>query len=512
MTFIEEQIINNEIIEKRLHPLTLLYRVFVALPSIALPLYFAFSQGSIENWFFIGLSILALLFTVPFAILHYYFFDFSITTREISIQSGIFSRKQRNIPIKRIQNINIEQNFLQRILGISKVTFETAGNKELEGQLEFISKSDALSLKNIIQNFQTNLEKNNANIEDPALNEDQKKENKAKDNQNILYKITMNEIIFHGISRFRPVLLVVFFWIFSLAQQFYFLPQINDLNTESLQSIEEMLMNENIGIVISLTILFALFGTWLLDIILTFNQFYGFKLSDSRGKLITDYGLLTKRHTTIPLKKLQSLTILTNPLKKKFDYFGLVIQTAGYGAMKGGSADIAIPIAKKNALFEITRYIRKFEIPSEFNQVSKKTIRRASIRGFVYFAILLTGLYFLYSQLLWLSVLMPLIFLHSILRWKFMGYCIEDENVIIKYGYFRQKITVIPIRKIQTLSMTANFFQRRLNLASIIVDTASHSTVGYLTTNVITDLDKDVALEVLEKLNHYFKNQQIREV
>jgi putative membrane protein len=501
----------NMIQERKLHPMTLLYRVFTNLPAIALPVYFAFSQGSFENWFYIVLSILALVFTVPMIILNYYYFDFSIHPKEISIRSGVFSRRQRNIPVKRIQNVNIEQNFLQRILGIAKVTLETAGNAELEGQLEFVSKKDAHDFKELIQKFQYKVKYEsveNKNIESEKISDDDiqsEPEADGKPKDDLLYEMSLKEIVYHGMTRFRPVLLVVVFWLLSMAQQFYFLPQMEQINPDDILKYGESFTSDNIALLIVIFAFALLFGTWFLDILLTFNQFYRFKLFDADGKLLTDYGLLTKRHSTIPLKKLQSMTILTNPLKRKFDFFSLIIQTAGLGAARGGSADVAIPLTKYEKLIQIAKHIRKIDIPEEFNNVSRKTIRRAFFRSLIYIAPILVAMYFIYQPLLWSAVLLPLSYLHAYLRWKIMGYFVSGDNIIIKYGYIRQKITIIPIKKIQTLSVEANIFQRRLGLATLHVDTASYSSIGYFSESSIIDIDKDNAIELMKDFNMRFK-------
>lgn len=511
MTNFDDNYHANESVVRKLHPMTMFYQIIMNIPAIAFPLYFAFFQGSFENWFYIALTILVLTLTIPMRILNYYYFDFSIQPKDILINSGVFSRKHRSIPVKRIQNINIEQNFLQRLLGIAKVTFETAGNSELEGQLEFVSKKDAFELKDTIQNYKYKLEDGYSSpTEDltPEIEPVDDTESNDKinfhDKSKLLYEITFREIIIHGMTRFRPVLLVLAIWTFSMAQQFYFIPQIEDIEAESMISQSVEYISQHTFFSVIFIVIFLLLGTWLLDVILTFNQFYNFKLYDSDGKLLTDYGLLTKKHTTIPLNKMQSLTILSNPIKKKFDYFSLIIQTAGYGAQKGGAADIAIPIAQKMLLYDITKQIGKIDIPNEFTKVSRKTIRRSLIRGLIMVLPIIIGLIYWETQFFWLLALLPLIVIHSILRWKFMGFAISEDNLIIKTGYFRQKSTIIPIQKIQTISLKSSFFQRRLGLSSLITDTASHSSLGYLNNIAIPDILNDDAELIMHQLIEKF--------
>ena len=506
--------IEEQFNERKLHPLTLIYRLITNLPTIAIPFYFAFVQGSAENWIFIALSALALLFTVPMIILNYYYFSFTISPNEIFIRSGVFSRQQRNIPVRRIQNINIEQNFLQNILGLAKVTMETAGNAEMEGQLEYVSKSDAHEIKQSIREYQYKVQysagaadkSDEPTTSEPDTDSEFADEIPPETADKILYQMSLREIVIHGMTRFRPVLLIFVFWLFSMAQQFYIMPQFDEISSESINQLEMIITGQNIALFIVFAAFALLIGTWILDILLTFNQFYGFKLFDADGKLLTDYGLLTKRHSTIPLKKMQSLTILTNPIKRKFDYFSLIIQTAGLGAHRNGSADIAIPLAKQSQLLGIAKHIRKIDIPENMNKVSKKTIRRTIFRAVMFLIPFLIALYFIYTPGLWASlVILPLIFLHAYLRWKFMAYAMSDNNIIVKSGYLRQKLTIIPVNKLQTLSIEASFFQRRLGLATVHVDTAAQSTISYFSENSVVDIEKDDAEKLMKSINSKFR-------
>ena len=50
-----------------------------------------------------------------------------VTDRRISIRTGLFARNERTMHVDRIQNVNMSQNFFQRLLGIGDVDWDTAG-------------------------------------------------------------------------------------------------------------------------------------------------------------------------------------------------------------------------------------------------------------------------------------------------------------------------------------------------------------------------------------------------
>ena len=55
-------------------------------------------------------------------------FEFRVGDSEIRIDSGILSRTHRSIPFDRIQDVDISQGPVARLLGIAKVKFETGGS------------------------------------------------------------------------------------------------------------------------------------------------------------------------------------------------------------------------------------------------------------------------------------------------------------------------------------------------------------------------------------------------
>lgn len=62
-------------------------------------------------------------------------------------ESGIITKKFTSIPYDRIQNVDLERDIFDRILGLSKVRIETAGSLALEGSLPGVGMSDAERLR-----------------------------------------------------------------------------------------------------------------------------------------------------------------------------------------------------------------------------------------------------------------------------------------------------------------------------------------------------------------------------
>lgn len=491
----------EQISEKRLHPFTLLYRLVVALPNAALPIIFVLYSGSTGEWAYIFISLFLGFFILPGILLNYFYFDYTITEQEVVIRSGVLSKKERHIKIDRIQNVTITQNFLHKLMRIAKVQLETAGDATTEGNLDSVSIADSERIREIIRNHQH--EKSSTTI----VNEEgeQVEVKQIEDEENVIFSMSLWDTIKYGAVRFRPIVLVASAWIFSMFSQ------LNPNWTEELEVILESGYKEYIKqLDIFSMILYAIAGvllvllfSWILDILLTVNTYHKFKLVSEKGKLLTSQGLFSSQKGAIPLKKLQMMVIKSNPITRKLNFYRLDLQTAGFGGGDGTKAksETAIPFAKFSQVKEIINKIRSVELPEVFTKVSPKSIRRAVVKYLVFSIPFGIALYFTFDSFWILLVLLPIIGFAAYIRYQYRGYHVENNQIIVKQGFWFQKISIIPIEKIQTLHKRSSYFQRRLGLATVEIDTAA--TV-YGNDASIIDIDNDIATEIFEELNRLF--------
>ena len=509
-------------IERRLHPLTIFYRAIISLPAIAFPLYLAISNQDTTEWFYIILAIVFGLIAFPFSFLSYYFFTFLIKNDEIIIKSGVLSRNQRNIPLERVQNVDISQNVIHQLLGIAKVEIQTAGGSNTEGLLEYVSKSDAEEIRNVIRHYQNILEEeklsedeNDETDQDISIKEEhpysipeikERIKEHTNETEKELYKMSIRELMTYGMLRFRPIVLV---GVVVLMQYMNLFPGLIEnldeyVDAKSLEKLDVTM----IVLYVFLGLFLTLFLSWIADIALTVNQFYNFRLSLDGNKLQTEYGLLGRRKGTIPLKKLQSMTIASNFITRKLNLFGLRLQTAGLG-IKKSTPEVAVPLANIEPVNSLCRNILQYDESIDFTNVSRLTIRRAMFRYMIaLLPLMAVGVYFS-TWLLTLLLLIPLFYYGAVLRYQYRGYALQGDNVVIKQGFFFQRITIIPIKKIQTLHVVETFFQRRLGLATINVDTAGLQTFSDAS---IVDIAAEDADTILALLTNAFQEKMQKEL
>jgi putative membrane protein len=226
----------------------------------------------------------------------------------------------------------------------------------------------------------------------------------------------------------------------------------------------------------------------------------------TNGKLLTTQGLFSSRQGAIPLKKLQMMVIKSNPIARKINFYRLDMQTAGFGG-DGAKAksETAIPFASLNKLKEVINGISNVEIPDNFTKVSKKTIRRALVRYLLYSVPPAVALFLIFDSYWLLTLFIPIIAFGANLRYQYRGYHISSNQIFVKQGFWFQRISVIPIEKIQTLHVKSSYFQRRLGLATVEIDTAA--TVLGNDASII-DIDAEVAETIFTELIEQFNEEK----
>lgn len=490
---------------RRLHPLTMLYRGIVSLPGILIAFFTAVNRG--EQIFTLLFVLFVGVFMLPGILLGYYYFRFHITRRDVVIERGVLSRTVRNIPIERIQNITVQQNFFQRLLGISRVHIETAGGRETEGVLEFVSTREAEEIRTVIRSIQHNQtetapaagsaeQEQTETAQGTTVFRPDEEETEA---ENLLFSMSFREVLLCGMFGFSFVFVAV---IFTALQYVGVAPEniIRDLADQQLGFLRtlDVLTLWLVGIGV---LLLAVLLSWITGILLTINRFYKFRLTLSGGRLHTQSGLLAVSKTTMPLKKLQMLIISSNPLTRCFGFRALELQTAGFGT-KQKRPEVAVPLAKEERVLQLSQHILPFSYPEQFLPVSPLTIRRAVIRYSIGLVILAAAGSLLFSGAFWLLALLPLLYYLAVLRYRYRGYAVHPDVVLIRHGVWQRRVAVIPIAKIQTLSVSETIFQRRLHLATLHVDTAGSSSWNDAS---IVDLDRDDAHAIAAELMETFR-------
>jgi uncharacterized membrane protein YdbT with pleckstrin-like domain len=80
----------------------------------------------------VGAGVLAafLVFVILIGLIKRISTTYTISSQRLTIRRGVVSRKVQQTRLERVQNVNTEQSFLERVLQVGTVDFDTAGTTD----------------------------------------------------------------------------------------------------------------------------------------------------------------------------------------------------------------------------------------------------------------------------------------------------------------------------------------------------------------------------------------------
>lgn len=137
------------------------YLVFLIIPL--------FNDGF--DFLYIGL-VTSLIFVITAVITYiefkYFTFKFDFSKNDFVIKKGFFKKTKLSVPLNKIQQINLNQNFIHKILNLYEVQMETAGSDSKEVNIKAIEKNIAIEIKDFTDSLKETVKINK--VEEKAEN------------------------------------------------------------------------------------------------------------------------------------------------------------------------------------------------------------------------------------------------------------------------------------------------------------------------------------------------------
>lgn len=208
-------------------------------------------------------------------------------------------------------------------------------------------------------------------------------------------------------------------------------------------------------------------------------RLYDFHLTKAGEDLHTRYGLLTRVATTIPLPRIQTLTIRQGPLHRLLKRCSVRVETAGGqpGSGRGKSErEWLAPLISEGKLVGLTREVLpELDLPAlEWQPPHPRAFRRA-LKPTMLVALMFTvALAWLLQW--WSLAVLPLSATWAIVSARkyvdHLGWASTEHVVAFRSGWLWKSVTVARVAKIQAITQLESPFDRRAMMARVRVDTA----------------------------------------
>ena len=457
--------------EQRLHPLSFLFTIGSSLKSLVIPillLLFAASSNRYEQWF----AVFVIPYTVV-ALIRYFGFRYRFDDDELVIKTGFIFRNERHIPYARIQNIGSAQNPFHRLLRVAEVRVETAGGAEPEARIQVLSVAAMEEMRRRVFEEKRKALGVEAPEGVPAA--------PAEPASRTLLSLPLRELILYGLIDNRGM--VVVGALVGLAWEFGWMSGFGGSDaglwrsaTHAARGVLTSIAQAGLalGAVVLFLALLRLFSVgWAIF------RLHGFTLKRAGRDLTTVCGLLTRVTATIPLNRIQLLSIRQRPLHRLFARAEVRADTAGGGTPgqeAAASHERLAPLIRKEDLDGLLQEVEPEVNLSavEWIGVDPRARKRILKVSLLIDAVVAVGCMALagWWGLLVLLLLIPLAFLDARLQVMHMGYALAAGVVLYRSGWAWRHLSMTRYSKIQAVTLAQSPFDRRYGMAKVRVDTA----------------------------------------
>jgi putative membrane protein len=262
-----------------------------------------------------------------------------------------------------------------------------------------------------------------------------------------------------------------------------------------------------VSLVVALA-LAAMICAWVLATVSTVLTFGDFELRREGDRLLISHGLLERRRSTIPIARIQAVTISEGWLRQPFGLAAVRVESAGYGKTGSESGVLAPIIRRADLPLLLTRACPAYAVDRvpPLNPLPARAKRRYVMAN-VWTVLAIVGLLTVLSIALpwsawWWGILaltlLPLAAAYGALQHRDTGWIIEESGRFAVRMRGVDRLTVITRRqRLQERSVSQHPLQRRADLATFHAAVASSGSGGRF---ALVHLDTSEAFDLLERL------------
>lgn len=447
------------------------------------PIEYLVEQGLVFVALAVLLGIIALI--VFFSWLSWRFHTFQVTEDAVEARSGILFRQHRRAPLERIQSVNLQRPLLARMLGLTQVEVQTAGQGG-KLVLNYLSNADAKLVREQILHRASRAQAGEATatVLDAGLASDF-----AVDHPGVTPPTAAPMAgALGGAGQIHPATTPLMASIEERAHEFIDA----DISEEArlsgnlvtvppLRLLASIVLGWEVITVLVIAvgvIVTAVVGTvvsnevWaplMLSVLIPlgfavigiafsqFNRGFQYTLSSARGAVRVGAGLTATRTDTIPLDRVHAVQVRQPMLWRPFGWWQIRITTAGFSVAQGGQAAVASIVMPVGLEADAVRVLRTL-LPDGPSEDELRLGLTGDGSGYL-------GAGPRAGALLWFGRK------RAGLRIVEAG---EGTSLNIRKGWLTRSLSVVPVLRMQSLLLRRPFVHHLLGLAAL----QSHTVLG----------------------------------
>jgi putative membrane protein len=428
--------------------------------SIAKKKTFSFLTPNILTLLVISVLVVILIL----AILKYLNFKFYVDTDDFHLTTGILNKDHTVIPKSKIQNVYIKQNWLQQLINVVSVNIETAGDEKSEIEINALDRSIALKLKSELYSSISS----------------ETQEDKVRNPNNIFFKASVYRLLLEGVSQNHlksfAVIASFAFGVFYEFKSYITNLSVYDQIEKSIEIKESSLFNILLANVIVVVVVIVV--SMLFSVVKTFISNFNLEVVAHEHTIEINKGLFNKVSLTLTPSRIQNIVIKTNRLKHYLGLNTMSVKQAMVNKKQRKSFNI-VALEQAQVIRLIDKLYRGYEQHAEWSNPELYYKRILWMHAFLVSVLVNVIAYGILDMYFWLVniVVVGVSFCYVHFKYKKAKFQITENFVTVTHGFIDSTTTILEIHKIQSLQLKQNIFQKRKQIVSLIIATASSSTV-----------------------------------
>ncbi|MCY6483137.1 PH domain-containing protein [Clostridium aestuarii] len=389
-----------------------------------------------------------IIFDILICFLEWYKTIYYFNEKSIFYQNGIVNITKREVPLSKINTIDMSQGIFERIFKLTRIKIDTGNVKNDESEICLtVSSKRASEIKNIL------IDKENEQI-----NTDKEKEYKLNLKSLIIYSLISNAIL-KGLG---------LIWIFNKFLddikkfiKFDILHYFKDIKLEEVN-------NKILGIIIF--IMGIIIISICLSIIYNCFKYYNFKTFLEENKLNVSYGFVDRKNYSFDKKKIKGVHIKQNFLMQILNMGTIEIESIGYGDKKGEKA-ILYPICNEKFQKEIiSELLPEFCFTEQIYKSPTSACVRFILKKIIFSSIIFVFLIYKFKYAYVGLVLLIFVLILGYMQYKNTAIGISDTLVYMSYNGFYKTKSIIKISAVQSSTISFDYFQKRMGLCDYTIN------------------------------------------
>ena len=488
----------------RLPSRVLLLRVLEVIKSFAIPLIILFVlNNDWESTFGIILRVGILLF-LGLDVLQKFFgwlnFRYALDEKTVYIIDGNWIKKEKSLPLYKIQSVHSNSPFLYRLLGVVELTFDTNANSDdASFKLAGVFPNEAKRLEDILDHVRHRKTETASPIEGEAeaTSEPLSIEKPAS---RLLYALSTREIIIASLTSLSV------FAIFPVASTI--ISSIDDfINLDgTFDTVGDWVVHASI-IAIGVLVLSVLLLSIVIGMVITFLKYGNFRLERRGDRVRVEKGLLNRSAKEIPYEKIQAIRIKETFIRRWFNIVGVELVAAGtMDEVKDESSTILPFVKRERAMNVLNEHFDQFVWSDALHRLPKRSLWIKLLR-INWVGLIISGvvLYFFRDYAWWLILLWAIIIGGKLLSYMTTRYAQNGRFIELRTGAFTVTSFLTDKPRIEQIQVTQTPLQRRFDVCNVLF-----STRGVLAYELIEDIPKQEADAMLNWFSRYTVQEDMK--